>query len=300
MSLSCGVVRDLLPLYAEKLTGDESNQLIEEHLSGCAECSGALAALQSGGKKELSFSREPAPLKLVREDIRRRRLRTSVFASLVVFLLLFTLFSYLTRPVYFSCQDSGVEISETESHSVYANFSGAVTACRIVTWPSDNGSVVKEVEAWTSAWDKLLGTATPAVLLAAPGEKTDTVYYCSNTERFPNLTVIYGRDPSPNGGGAVLPRLFLGFYFLFAAAAAAVIGLAWLLLRKNGKLRRICKYLFFVPASYLAGHGLLATRFASFSATRDFLMNLIAAAAIYGICILGISLAQQRRADRAL
>lgn len=35
----CDVVRDLLPLYIENRTGDESNRLIRRHLEQCIECS---------------------------------------------------------------------------------------------------------------------------------------------------------------------------------------------------------------------------------------------------------------------
>ena len=38
MKLSCGVIRDLLPLYAENLAGEESRQLVEEHLADCEAC----------------------------------------------------------------------------------------------------------------------------------------------------------------------------------------------------------------------------------------------------------------------
>ena len=36
--LSCDVVRDLLPAYADHLTSDETGRLVEAHLSGCKEC----------------------------------------------------------------------------------------------------------------------------------------------------------------------------------------------------------------------------------------------------------------------
>lgn len=36
--LSCGVVRDLLPSYAEGLTGDESREAVERHLRDCEDC----------------------------------------------------------------------------------------------------------------------------------------------------------------------------------------------------------------------------------------------------------------------
>lgn len=38
MSVTCDIVRDLLPLYIEKLTSEGSNQFIEEHLYSCDEC----------------------------------------------------------------------------------------------------------------------------------------------------------------------------------------------------------------------------------------------------------------------
>lgn len=36
--ITCGVIKDLLPLYAEGLTNEESNNLIKQHLSECEYC----------------------------------------------------------------------------------------------------------------------------------------------------------------------------------------------------------------------------------------------------------------------
>ena len=35
---NCKIVQDLLPNYIEKLTTEETNQFIEEHLKECDEC----------------------------------------------------------------------------------------------------------------------------------------------------------------------------------------------------------------------------------------------------------------------
>ena len=35
---NCKIVQDLLPNYIEKLTNDETNKYIEEHLKECSEC----------------------------------------------------------------------------------------------------------------------------------------------------------------------------------------------------------------------------------------------------------------------
>lgn len=38
MKLDCKIIKDLLPLYVEKMTSDESNRAIEEHLADCEAC----------------------------------------------------------------------------------------------------------------------------------------------------------------------------------------------------------------------------------------------------------------------
>lgn len=41
--VSCGVVRDLLPLYHDEVCGEESSALVRAHLEGCAACARMLA-----------------------------------------------------------------------------------------------------------------------------------------------------------------------------------------------------------------------------------------------------------------
>lgn len=47
--LSCAVVRDLLPSYIDKLTSEETNRAVEQHLEGCADCRKVLSAMQGEG-----------------------------------------------------------------------------------------------------------------------------------------------------------------------------------------------------------------------------------------------------------
>ena len=43
MKTSCGVIRDLLPLYADDACSEESRTLVEEHLAECPACAEELA-----------------------------------------------------------------------------------------------------------------------------------------------------------------------------------------------------------------------------------------------------------------
>ncbi|HOR86325.1 MAG TPA: DUF3955 domain-containing protein [Bacillota bacterium] len=46
MRLSCEVIRDLLPLYYDKVCSKESSSLIEEHLAECPQCVDELQKLK--------------------------------------------------------------------------------------------------------------------------------------------------------------------------------------------------------------------------------------------------------------
>ena len=71
--LSCGVVRDLLPSYAEGLTGPESRAAIEKHLAECADCRGAYARMCAPEEPEQEEEeRELDYLRGVRRRNRRR------------------------------------------------------------------------------------------------------------------------------------------------------------------------------------------------------------------------------------
>ena len=71
--LSCAVVRDLLPAYAEGLTAPETNEAVERHLAHCPECAAHLAAMAAPEAAEQEETdKEVDDLKTVRRRGRRR------------------------------------------------------------------------------------------------------------------------------------------------------------------------------------------------------------------------------------
>lgn len=91
MKLECDVIRDLLPLYAEKLASPASSALVKQHLAACPACRAELEQME----KPVPVQPEPqpdAPLKNIRSSLNRRRLRTmlcSFAAVLCAFGLVF-------------------------------------------------------------------------------------------------------------------------------------------------------------------------------------------------------------------
>ena len=48
MKTNCDIIRDLLPLYAEHITSEASNALVEEHLAECEACRAELEQMGLG------------------------------------------------------------------------------------------------------------------------------------------------------------------------------------------------------------------------------------------------------------
>ena len=48
--IPCNVIRDLFPSYVDKLTSEESNKIVEEHVGECQECAKILHDMQEGSK----------------------------------------------------------------------------------------------------------------------------------------------------------------------------------------------------------------------------------------------------------
>ncbi len=47
MKKNCGIIKDLIPMYIENLTSEDSNQLIKEHLHTCEDCANFLRNVDS-------------------------------------------------------------------------------------------------------------------------------------------------------------------------------------------------------------------------------------------------------------
>lgn len=61
--MKCYLVQDLLPLYAEKLTSNETNVEIEKHISKCQVCSICLNKIQDNSIKMIIVPDQLYPLK---------------------------------------------------------------------------------------------------------------------------------------------------------------------------------------------------------------------------------------------
>ena len=77
--LTCGVVRDLLPSYADGIAGEETAAAVERHMAECEECRAALHRMKEPEDAAPPEEKEIDYLKKVRS--RRRRRVTTVLPA---------------------------------------------------------------------------------------------------------------------------------------------------------------------------------------------------------------------------
>ena len=310
MKLSCGIVRDLLPLYAEQMTGEETNAAVREHLEGCPACSQALKELE---KTVPAATENVQAMQKLKKGLRVRRWRA---AALAVFLPLYALSARSVVKEYLPYSEGlvtveGVRLNEDQEEVLYLSYDSRVNGLRYeMAEDADTGERTLFIMGYGYASTELmivqdLETGEQTLRIATVRETAPDQRHESVTYPVPDR-VIYGfggdqvllyGEPM-NGGMEILPRLVLGYYLMIALALSAVLGVPALFLRRK-TVGPILRQLFFAPVAYILGH-LLIKGFVtvSFDATWELLQILIAAAASYGLLGLGWQALRQWKLDR--
>lgn len=112
MDISCNIIRDLLPLYAEDLTSEDSRALVDDHLCGCDACTRQLGLLKKA--QAIPVDTEVKSLKRVGDTIRRRRILTVAAALMTAVAIFVTGLIFLFTPYALTAEEAieGVELRE--------------------------------------------------------------------------------------------------------------------------------------------------------------------------------------------
>ena len=305
MKLPCVVVRDLLPLYAEKMTEPETQTLIEEHMQECPECRQKYAEFETGKiTEEDTAVNTVAPLQTLKKEIRRRKWYTALILGLVVFVI----------AIVYVYHTGSLMPVEWEEGLLTVKGVQTVTPEDTLEWPCDH-----IVTAHTLPSDGYSGTAlllemdgriegVETEVIEEDGSVTAIIQgFGRSTVSGKNVSqygqmavsplpdrVIYGyQEPQAllwgeplNGGVEVLPRLTLNYYVIIAAMMAGLSGILWIIVRKkHGSW--IVRQVFFAPVCYILAHFLImGLRSISFFITRDFCFILLTACALYAFVSL--------------
>lgn len=116
MDVSCDIIRDLLPLYAEDLTSPASNELVDEHLCGCDACTKQLGILKKAA--QLPVEVDTGALKRVENIIRRKQILTVVTAVMLVVTILISAVGWLNVTVFLEPEEAVIAVEVQEDGSL--------------------------------------------------------------------------------------------------------------------------------------------------------------------------------------
>lgn len=277
MKISCNVIRDLLPLYAEKLASPESGALIETHLSECADCQEVLVKLRA--MPVISPETDTRGLERVEKSIRRRRRYAVLLAGFLVAVMLFGVFYFLNEPLYLSADEAIASVSEEDGQVIiafkerveYVDYVSAHRTSDPDSWDGTSYRVEKEttIQAFTRLANGFFGKDTHCKVepLVFP-DSVQRIWYVESGDGKEDV-LLWG-DPFA-GGRVTLPGLVMNYYFLISLALGGTLGLAAVLLRKTKWGSWLLAAAAFFGCYALAVPVVTLGRFQTFHAPRAFL-----------------------------
>ena len=125
MEITCNIIRDLLPLYAEDMVSQDSKKMVDDHLCGCDACTKELGAIQKAPKVPLEV--DVKSLKRVGNTIRRRRLLAALAAVMTVLTIGVTLYTYLFAPYYLTAEEAVEDVYLKEDGTLIIDYARGIT-----------------------------------------------------------------------------------------------------------------------------------------------------------------------------
>ena len=116
MKVSCDIIRDVLPLYAEDMVSDATRDMVDEHLCGCDECTKELAAIKKAPR--VPVEADVNSLKRVGNAIRRRKILTVTTAVMLVLAIIVSVTSWLNVKIWLSPEEAVLSVEAQEDGSL--------------------------------------------------------------------------------------------------------------------------------------------------------------------------------------
>lgn len=127
MKVSCDIIRDLLPLYAENLTSQASNELVDEHLCECDDCAKQLGILKKA--MTLPMEVDTGALKQVKGAIHKRWVLTVLTVLLIAATLVCGTALMLDARIYLPAEQAVESVERLEDGSIFVRWTNYVVGC---------------------------------------------------------------------------------------------------------------------------------------------------------------------------
>ena len=135
MKISCNVVRDLLPLYAEDLASQDSRNLVEAHICTCEDCKTLLNTME----KPTPIPGEPSmgSFNKVKKTIHRRRILSVIAAVIAVITIASAVFTYMFTPFQLTMEQALDDFYIREDGAAVIDYTPSVVG-RVLSGRGDN------------------------------------------------------------------------------------------------------------------------------------------------------------------
>lgn len=124
MKVSCDIIRDLLPLYAEDMVSQASKELVDEHLCGCDECVKELGKLKKAAQMPVEV--DTGALKKVENTIRKKRILAVITVLLAAVTLYASVALLLDARIYLTAEQAIESVEAREDGSIRVRLTNAV------------------------------------------------------------------------------------------------------------------------------------------------------------------------------
>ena len=291
MRVSCEVIRDLLPLYAEDIASKDTRMLVEGHLESCPDCAKELEDMKKQLGNVLPVDAYTKPIKKLRNTLFKKKLQTIILTVMLTLTIAAVIIANLTAPDYIPYSRDVMDITEKSDGTILVEFREDVTGYDLKHFETEDKSGYEYyITTWNSYWSRnIIKNTVQNMVLNPDGEKVSAVYYYHTDGS--DSVLIYSKDQHPDGGTLLLPRLVLGYYLLIALIMFALSVLLFFKFYQNKKVRDWLVRIAAVPGSYVIGHFCVKGACSStYNAVRDIIAIVTIAVLLYIIFLLALAL----------
>lgn len=159
--ISCDVINDILPLYADEVVSEDTRAIVEEHLAECEKCTAKYRQMKSEIDMEISLKAAEAEKKAMlaaKKRIRNKRIMTAVVSGIigiiVIMAAVFTMNS-IRIPAKYEKENFNVDVREVSgAECMYLEYTG-----RMYTYDQyevfDGEKLIWYVDIYTTPWSNL-------------------------------------------------------------------------------------------------------------------------------------------------
>lgn len=181
MNITCDIIRDLLPLYAEDLVSEDSKKLVDGHLCQCDPCTKVLASLKKD--MPLPVDGESDALNKVKKMILRRRWISVLSALLTLATLASFGISYLFAPFQLT-KEQALDDFYIEDGNIVIDYSPYVIG-RSMTGYNDNWFINQ----YSTRYDMWKGDNRKSIEELFGGDGIITEF---ERQRYENIDIVNG------------------------------------------------------------------------------------------------------------